>query len=585
MYRSEYPRPEFKRNEWMSLNGPWKFQFPGENERTIEVPFVFQSELSGIGDNRMCDFVSYRRSFRVPAEWKEKRILVHFGAVDYACTVSVNGRQAGRHVGGNTSFALDITELLSWQEEEIRVDVWDPCADETIPRGKQYWRAEPESIWYTRSTGIWQSVFLEPVSPLHISSLNFTPDIDGGKVEAEIKVKGLSGKTEDVSVDLQISFQEEVVYQGKIKLLESYGRVEISLFDRHIFRTMNHDGGWCWSPETPNLFQVRAVLSEGEGEADRVESYFGMRKIEKKDGMIYLNNRPYYQKLILDQGYWPGGLMTAPAEEDYVRDIEMAKAMGFNGCRKHQKAEDPVFLYYADKMGFLVWSEIGACASYSTEASQRTMCEWSEAVQRDYNHPCIVAWVVLNESWGVPNIRFDKKQQAHSLALYYNVHSMDSTRLVVSNDGWEMTKTDICAIHNYAHGEKDEPQNQAVFRKSLADRENLLKSQPAGRQIYADGYAYAGEPILLTEFGGLAYRKDAEKGWGYTTMDNEEEFLDTYARILGDVGDSEAIFGFCYTQLCDVEQEVNGLLTYDRKYKIDPEQIKRINDKAEKRYL
>lgn len=583
MYRSEYPRPDFKRSEWMTLNGPWKFQFPGEEERTIEVPFVFQSERSGIGENRMCDSVIYRRSFCVPKEWTGKNIRIHFGAVDYACTVSVNGKRVGSHQGGNTSFSMDITEFLSWDEEEIQVHVWDPCSDETIPRGKQYWKAEPESIWYTRSTGIWQSVFLEPVEPVHIDYLHFTPDIDAGKVGIDFKTDGSFQNTGRMCVE--IFFRGHKVFSGEMELTECYGHMDASLFDRHIFRTMNHDGGWCWSPERPNLFEVEAVLMDGDRAADQVESYFGMRKIEQKDGMIYLNNRPYYQKLILDQGYWPTGLMTAPSEEDYIRDIRMAKEMGFNGCRKHQKAEDPVFLYHADKLGFLVWSEIGACASYSLEASQRTMNEWSEAVQRDYNHPSIVAWVVLNESWGVPNIRFDEKQQAHSLALYYNVRSMDSTRLVVSNDGWELTKTDICSIHNYAHGEKDDIGTQQEFRKSLSDIENILKAQPAGRQIYADGFSYEGEPILLTEFGGLAYRKDEEKGWGYTTIENEEEFLETYGRILKDIRDSEVIFGFCYTQLCDVEQEVNGLLTYDRRYKIQPELIKRINDSVGKRYL
>lgn len=348
---------------------------------------------------------------------------------------------------------------------------------------------------------------------------------------------------------------------------------------------MNHDGGWCWSPESPNLFDVKAVLTK-EGETlDQVSAYFGMRKIEQKNGMVYLNNRPYYQKLILDQGYWPGSLMTAQDEQDFVKDIEMAKAMGFNGCRKHQKAEDPVFLYHADRIGFLVWSEISACASYSLEASQRTVTEWGEAIQRDYNHPCIVAWVVLNESWGVPNICFDKRQQAHSLALYYNAKSMDTTRLVISNDGWEITKTDICAIHNYAHGEQSEPVKQEIFRRSLSTKEDILKAQPAGRQIYADGFCHQGEPVLLTEFGGLAYAKDREKGWGYTTIENEEEFLEVYGRILKDIADSEILFGFCYTQLCDVEQEVNGLLTYDRKYKIAPEKIKAINDSVRKDYL
>lgn len=585
MYRSEYPRPEFKREEWLSLNGQWDFCFPGEEMRKIEVPFVFQSEMSGIHENRMCDSVTYKRNFCVPDKWKGKRIRIHFGAVDYACSVYINKKMVGRHQGGNTSFSFDITEELTWKEEEICVKVWDPCEDETIPRGKQFWKKDPDSIWYTRSTGIWQSVFLEPVSEVHFDYIHFTPDIDRGTVEIQFKAAGLKEKIGSCHAEFKVDFKDENVFCGKMEVLEDYGCMEVSLFDRRIFRTMNHDGGWCWSPESPNLFDVNAVLVK-EGEIlDQVCTYFGMRKIEQKNGMVYLNNRPYYQRLILDQGYWPGSLMTAQDYQDFVKDIEMAKAMGFNGCRKHQKAEDPVFLYHADRIGFLVWSEISACASYSVEASQRTVTEWGEAIQRDYNHPCIVAWVVLNESWGVPNICFDKMQQAHSLALYYNAKSMDNTRLVISNDGWELTKTDICAIHNYAHGEQSETVKQEIFRKSLSTKEDILKAQPAGRQIYADGFCHQGEPVLLTEFGGLAYAKDREKGWGYTTIENEEEFLEVYGRILKDIADSDILFGYCYTQLCDVEQEVNGLLTYDRKYKIAPEKIKAINDSVRKDYL
>lgn len=585
MHRAEYPRPEFKRKEWLSLNGTWSFAFQGESRRTIEVPFVFQCEKSGINENRMCDSVMYEREFKVPAEWRGKQIRIYFGAVDYACTVYVNEKKVGSHQGGNTPFSFDITKELNWETETIRVNVWDPCRDETIPRGKQFWKKDPDSIWYTRSTGIWQSVFIEPVSEIHFSYIRFTPDIDRGTVELKFKAAGVREKAGECCAQFQISFKGKEIFCGSMELLEDYGRMEVSLFDRHIFRTMNHDGGWCWSPEAPNLFEVQAVLQKDKVRLDEVFTYFGMRKIEQKNGMVYLNNRPYYQKLILDQGYWPESLMTARDEQDFVRDIEMAKAMGFNGCRKHQKAEDPLFLYHADRMGFLVWAEIGSCASYSLEASQRTMAEWSEAIQRDYNHPCIVAWVVLNESWGVPNICFDKRQQAHSLALYYNTKSMDTTRLVISNDGWEMTKTDICSIHNYAHGEQNETAKHETFRKSLATKENVLKAQPAGRQIYADGFSHEGEPILLTEFGGLAYAKDSQKGWGYTTIENEEEFLKEYERILKAVNDSEIIFGFCYTQLCDVEQEVNGLLTYDRKYKIMPEKIRKINDSVCKDYL
>lgn len=301
--------------------------------------------------------------------------------------------------------------------------------------------------------------------------------------------------------------------------------------------------------------------------------------------MVYLNNRPYYQKLVLDQGYWPNALITAPSDEDFKRDIELAKAMGFNGCRKHQKVEDKRFLYWADKLGYLVWGEMANSAEYSEEYVRRINKEWVDIVNRDYNHPSIVAWVPLNESWGIKDVGRDKKQQSHSASMYYLTHSLDSTRLVISNDGWELTKTDICAVHNYNHGHHSEVDKYEYFKKSLSTKEEVLKSQPAGRTIYSNGYKNEGEPIILTEFGGIAYDKSNPNGWGYTVASSEEEFIDDYKRIIDAVYASDIIYGMCYTQLTDVEQEVNGLLTYDRKEKVNLEKIKEINDKWRKNII
>lgn len=294
--------------------------------------------------------------------------------------------------------------------------------------------------------------------------------------------------------------------------------------------------------------------------------------------MVYLNNRPYYQKLVLDQGYWPEGLLTAPTDEDFKKDIELTKEMGFNGCRKHQKVEDPRFLYWADKLGFLVWGECAASPYYSETAAARLTKEWVEIVERDYNHPSIVTWVPVNESWGVPTIRTNKQQQNHSLALYHLIHSLDATRLVISNDGWELTKTDICAIHNYNHGRKEETAKYEYYKESLATKDQMLKSQPAHRGIYANGFSHEGEPILLTEFGGIGFKVGEDAGWGYTSVKTEEEFVEDYRRIMEAVYASKILHGYCYTQLTDVEQEINGLLTYNREPKCDLKKIREIND-------
>lgn len=589
--RNEYPRPQLVRKDWVNLNGEWDFAFDDNNvglkekwfqngdtfDRKINVPFAYQTKLSGINDPSFHDYVWYSRDFNVPKGWNNQRVLLHFGAVDYRAWVYVNGEYACFHEGGNVSFSVDITDHLTWGNEKVVVRVEDPSTDETIPRGKQFWIEQSDSIWYTRTTGIWQTVWLEPVSPTHVSKLRLTPDIDRGDIIVEFEV---SGEFINKKADIEISFQGEKVAKDTIEIFEPYNKRSINLYNRQIFRTSFHHTGWNWSPENPNLFDIKFTLKDEDNQAilDEIESYFGMRKVHIENGMVYLNNKPYYQKLVLDQGYWQEGLLTAPSDDDLKKDIELALEMGFNGCRKHQKVEDPRFLYWADKLGFLVWGECAAFPSYSEDAASRLTKEWIEIIERDYNHPCIVAWVPVNESWGVPFIKANKQQQHHSLAMYHLIHSLDSTRLVISNDGWELTETDICAIHNYNHGSNDEKVKYEDFKESLLTKENLLNSKPAGRGIYADGFEHKGEPILLTEFGGIGFKVGEDSGWGYTSVKDEQEFIADYRRVMEAVYASKGLHGYCYTQLTDVEQEINGLLSYNREPKCELAKIREIND-------
>lgn len=591
IYRKEYPRPQLVRKEWLNLNGKWNFAFDRENiglkqkwyknsnafDREIHVPFAYQSELSGIDDPSFCDHVWYRRSFTVPKEWDEKSVIIHFGAVDYRAWVYVNGQLAGFHEGGHTSFSFNITDLLTWEIEELVVRVEDPSTDETIPRGKQFWKEKSEAIWYTRTTGIWQTVWLEPVNETRVTKLRFTPNIDEGDIMIEFNV---SGNYQNTHAKIDISFKDEPVVSDLIQVHAPYNKRSFNLYQQKIFRTAFHHQGWNWTPETPNLFDVKIKLIDSDTNKilDEVDSYFGMRKIHSENGMVYLNNRPYYQKLVLDQGYWPDGLLTAPSDEALKKDIELTKEMGFNGCRKHQKVEDPRFLYWADQLGFIVWGECAAPPYYSEEAVARLTNEWIEIIERDYNHPSVVAWVPLNESWGVPSIRTNQQQQNHSLAMYHLIHSLDPTRLVISNDGWELTKTDICAVHNYNHGNKDEVEKFEYFKESISTKENILHAKPASRSIYSNGFEHQGEPILLTEFGGIGFKVGETGGWGYTSVTKEEEFVEDYRRVMGALYASKILHGYCYTQLTDVEQEINGLLTYQREPKCDLKKIKEIND-------
>jgi len=579
--RNEYPRPQFVRREWLSLNGEWNFAFDDKNEglqkrwyinfpegKKIIVPFAYQTKMSGIGDPSFHDVVWYNRTFTVPEAWDGKEILLRFGAVDYRAWVYVNGEQVAFHEGGNTPFFANITHALRKGENVVTVRVEDPSEDQTIPRGKQYWHEQSESIFYTRTTGIWQPVWLEPVHTTRIERIRWTPQIDRGDIELELETTNVGhSKTE---LDVSISFKGKVLISDRIVVLERYIKRSFNIRNRFTERSNIHGPGWYWSPEHPNLFDVELKLVRDGEVVDYVESYFGMRKVSIEDGKFMLNNKPYYQRLVLDQGYFPGALLTAPTDEDFKRDILLAKEMGFNGARKHQKVEDPRYLYWADKLGFLVWGEMANAAEYSEDAAARLTREWIEVVNRDYSHPSIVVWVPLNESWGISRVAHDVQQQHHSLAIYHLTKSLDLTRPVLSNEGWEHTISDICGIHNYRSAEEIEKAYQTIG--------SSIATTPADRLIYARGFSYQGEPIMITEYGGIAYKADEQSGWGYSAVNSSEELIEEYRKVTQAILKSPVIQGFCYTQLTDVEQEINGLLTYDRNPKCDLNKIREINE-------
>ena len=590
--RPEYPRPQFRRPDWVNLNGEWAFAFDDKREgllggwqhtpaeqlqagrspfdRAILVPFSYQAPLSGIGERAFHDVVWYARIFYPPyLDEDGGRLLLHFGALDYRAAVWINGTQVTSHEGGHTPFSTDVTDALRERENVIVVRAEDPSHDVSILRGKQYWREESEGIFYTRTTGIWQTVWLEPVGRRRIDALRLTPDVDGARVDVEISVEGFES---DLVLRLIVTREGERVLDDRVELLSPLLKRSLPLTESGEAHDTPHLTEWpkpaLWSPEHPNLYDLRLELSDAGGRVlDVVDSYFGMRKVEVRDGKVYLNNNPYYQRLVLDQGYFPDGLLTAPTDDDLHRDIELAKEMGFNGARKHQKVEDPRWLYWADTLGFLVWSEMANAYRYSPEYVRRITNEWQEAVRRDYNHPCIVAWVPMNESWGVPHLLTDRTQVEHLLAMYHLTRSLDASRLVVSNDGWEHAHTDLMTIHDY--------RDAKTLAESYTSPESVIAAEPAGRPAYVPGFAYRGEPILVTEFGGIAFDSEDE-GWGYSTVANAEELLERYGTLISALLESDPVQGFCYTQLTDVEQEVNGLLTYDRRPKADLVRIRKI---------
>ena len=576
--RPEHPQPQFMRSEWQSLNGTWQFAFDDHDEglgagwhvaeapfrRNIIVPFCFESRMSGIGDTSFHPVVWYRRQFEVPPAWKGRRVLLHFGAVDYRATVWVNGQAAGEHEGGNTPFRLEITGLLKPGRNTVVVRAWDPPEDRAIPRGKQYWEPKSRGIFYTRTSGIWQSVWLEAAGESWLEFVRIAPRLDGAVTFHGRVARPQAGLMLHVTVK-----SGDSVVAGGAGALSDNKYVDAAAFVRN---------PRLWTLERPHLYNVVFELKKDGKTLDTVYSYFGFREVSTENGRFCLNHRPIYLKFLLDQGYWPESLLTPPSDEAIQYDIRMAKEMGFNGVRKHQKVEDPRFLYWADRMGFLVSGEMANAYLYDEQYVQRFLREWAEAVERDINHPSVVMWAPLNESWGVPDLR-DPRQQAHLRTLFHLTKSLDPTRPVIDNEGWEHVETtDLYAVHDYAAN------HDALYNRwARVEPRAGAVLPPNGRPYAAPGHAYNGAPLYLSEFGGIAYIPPGasvpESAWGYAGVEKTPE--DALRRLAGlyDAIAKLPFIGICYTQITDVEQEVNGLMTYDRKPKFDPKAIKALNDR------
>lgn len=570
--RPEHPNPQFYRRNYQALNGIWEFDFDDHDvglderwylehafSRKIQVPFAFQSKLSGIHDSDFHDIVWYRRTFTQDPLTDGQRVILHFGAVDYASQVWVNGHSVGSHEGGHTPFAFDITPFLVRKENILVVQAKDFSRDRALPRGKQYWQSQSASIFYTRTTGIWQSVWLETVADARIDRLRITPWLDSGVVDLEIATVGTDA---GCTLRIEVSYRNQPVAQQDVLLTGPTHRCRLDLTGGAIDLQV-------WSPETPNLYDVRLALIIDGRPVDTVESYFGVRKISVEHGRVLLNNRPYFLRLVLDQGYFPDGVLTAPSDDALRHDVELIKAMGFNGARKHQKIEDPRYLYWCDTLGLLVWGEMANAYEFSWDAATRLTREWLDAVQRDYNHPCIIAWVPLNESWGVPNLHSDPRQRSFVEGLYHLTKAMDASRLVVSNDGWEHAQSDLCTIHDYDG-------DGASLAQRYANRDTAVNAMPGQRPIYITGYADRGAPIIVSEMGGVSYKKTEWDGWGYSSANSEPDFIARYTAVINAMRHAPVVQGFCYTQLTDVEQEINGLLTYDRTPKVPLDTIRAI---------
>ncbi len=578
-YADAYPRPQLQRSQWTCLNGEWKFAFDDEGRcerpgdianwtHAIEVPFAPETAKSGIGDTGFHTNCWYEREFDI-AEG-EGRVLLHFGAVDYRARVWVNDQFAIEHEGGHTPFCADITPFLHKNGPQ-RVTVWaqDDPHDLAKPRGKQDWQLEPHSIWYPRTSGIWQTVWVERVPLTYIDCIRWTPHFERWEIGFETAIAG--ELRDGMQVKLKLTQGNQVLVNDTYQVI--YGDVDrrIALSDPGIDDYRNE---LLWSPEKPTLLDAQIQLWDGDRLLDEVKSYTAMRDIHIQRDRFMLNGRPYYLRLVLDQGYWPDTLMTAPSDEALRRDVELIKQMGFNGVRKHQKIENPRFLYWADVLGLLVWEEMPSAYRFTPKAVERIAKEWTEAIERDSSHPCIVVWVPFNESWGVPNLIETAAHQHYVQAMYHLTKTLDPTRPVIGNDGWESTDTDIIAIHDY----DNKPQRLAKRYGPQVDLSDLFnRERPGGRILTLDGHPHRGQPVMLTEFGGIAYAcqhdPDTDKAWGYVRASEISELQKRYTALLHVVNKIDMFSGFCYTQLTDTFQEANGLLYADRTPKFPLEAI------------
>lgn len=587
-YIKDYPRPQFVRNNWENLNGAWDFGFDdknvGEREQwfksfpgnlRIQVPFTYETKLSGIQDETRHDNIWYRKIVQVDGTKLEKNnYIIHFEGSDFVTKLWVNGQFAGSHRGGYARFSFDITNLVKDGENELTVKVEDSF-DIQQPRGKQRWMSENFGCWYVQTTGIWKTVWTEYVPKISLDDVKMTPDMEKFSLELEFEVNAPeSCLGQELMVETVISYGGTFVNKAITAVNANHIETEISVFvkDQRLFEW----GIKSWTPETPDLYDIEFRIVENGNILDEIGSYFAMREIRIDGPNILLNGRPLYQRLILDQGYWKDSHLTPPSEEALIEDIDKIHALGYNGLRKHQKIEDERFLYWCDVKGMLVWSEAAAAYQYSDYAAAEFTREWMEIVKQNYNHPCIITWTPFNESWGISHVETKRMEQHFTEAIYHLTKSMDKHRPVIVNDGWEHTVSDIITLHDYEEAGKIFKARYMEYRDEIMTTEVYHSNY---KSAMANGYAYRGQPVIISEYGGIAFNND-DSGWGYgNKVNTKEEFIRRFDEITSAVKEVPYVCGFCYTQVSDVQQEINGLMDIERNFKVDPEIIREINER------
>jgi beta-galactosidase/beta-glucuronidase len=585
--RPEYPRPQFVRDAWLNLNGAWQFEIDrsdtglerGLQQReltdTITVPFCPESTLSGIGETDFLEAVWYRRTVTVPAEWTGCRVLLHFGAVDHDTTVWANGVEVARHRGGFTPFTADLDGIAEPGAEVTLVVRARDSRHGVQARGKQSTWYANSHCHYTRTTGIWQTVWMEPVPrSVALKRPRITPDLSSNSFFLELPL----------TANLPGHRVRAVLSDALGDVVAAQARADLDLCPRLVL-TVPEERVRLWAPGDPHLYGLRLEVLDADGVVvDSATSYAGLRSVSLHGRRLLLNGEPVFQRLVLDQGYYPDGLMTAPSDEALVKDIELGMAAGFNGARLHQKVFEERYLYHADRLGYLVWGEFGdwGCETGVRDDNQRPdasyVTQWLEALERDHSHPSIIGWCPLNETYQHLHDRITRLDDV-TRAMFLATKQADPTRPVIDASGYahRVPETDVYDSHCY----EQDPAAFARTMSGLAEDKPFVNTGPDARPW---SVPYRGQPYFCSEFGGIWWDPEAAQAsgsavassWGYGERPRtEEEFLERFAGLTGVLLDDPDMFGYCYTQLTDVFQEQNGLYRFDRSVKLDIERIRR----------
>lgn len=582
-----YPRPQLVRPRWLDLSGEWDFAFdediraltpdgvPGEFTRTIAVPYPPESPLSGVHETGFHPVVWYRRGVSAAeiadaGHVEGQTLLVHFGAVDYRADVWIDGRHVGAHEGGHTPFTVQAQVPDAGFEIVVRGE--DDPHDFSQPRGKQDWREAPHSIWYHRTTGIWQPVWLESVPRQHLTRVAWTPDVPSDRVVLTLELA--ARPVEPVRAHVTLHVGEQQLADVSVTMSGPFQQTAIAI------PALGTEQGWdelLWRPDRPVLIDARIELVAGDT-TDVVWSYLGLRVIETVGGELLLNGARVHVRGVLSQGYWPQSHLAAPSPQALRDEVELIKDLGFNTARLHQKVEDPRLMYWADRLGLMLWTEMPSAFEHSDAAVIRLTKEWTEVVRRDSSHPSVIAWVPLNESWAVRQIALDERQQALARTLYHLTKTLDGTRPVISNDGWEHTQSDLLTMHDY---ENDHERLTERYGTREAVAKALVGMSPFGKRVLVgtreESAATASAPAILSEFGGVSFVPDPEvDAWGYRLVGTPDDLDRHLTGIFGALNAGTGLVGWVYTQLTDTVHETNGLTDEYRVPKLPAERIREI---------